>query len=218
MAQLRIQRRADKSWWVTGGSCNLGPYVTRAAARAVAKELIIKDMGRRNFIKGELWRPVVGFEQVYSVSNLGRLRRDVGYKGGYAGQLLSPGVSGEYLTVKLCNGSQTRLTKVHILVLETFIGPRPQGYEGCHRNGNPLDCRLDNLRWGTVSSNQMDRVNHGTSNRGERHGMARLSNEDIKRIHNKIERGISLSVIAKTFGITVRHVRRIKSGERRQYG
>jgi hypothetical protein len=58
--------------------------------------------------------------------------------------------------------------KVHRLVLETFVGPCPDGMECCHNNGDPADNRLENLRWDTLSSNAYDRVEHGVHNMARR--------------------------------------------------
>jgi hypothetical protein len=48
------------------------------------------------------------------------------------------------------------------LVLTAFVGSRPSGLEGCHRNGDPTDNRLENLRWDTRTANIFDAVAHGT--------------------------------------------------------
>jgi hypothetical protein len=52
--------------------------------------------------------------------------------------------------------------KIHTLVLEAFVGPRPPGLVACHGNGDHFDNRLRNLRWGTYSDNAYDQVRHGT--------------------------------------------------------
>jgi hypothetical protein len=49
---------------------------------------------------------------------------------------------------------------IHVLVLTTFVGPRPDGHEGCHNNGEPSDNRLVNLRWDTPCANQADKLVH----------------------------------------------------------
>jgi len=41
-------------------------------------------------------------------------------------------------------------------VLEAFVGPAPEGHEGLHGDGDPANNRLDNLRWGTRSENNID--------------------------------------------------------------
>lgn len=114
----------------------------------------------------ENWLPVSGFEGVYSVSDLGRVRRDSAAGRARAGRILKPSVDirGGYLSVSLYNGGlRTRVRrKVHVLVAETFIGPRPIDMDVCHGDG---DCRnnvLPNLRYGTRSDNLRDSVSHGT--------------------------------------------------------
>lgn len=47
-----------------------------------------------------------------------------------------------------------------LLILEAFIGPRPDGMQCCHDNGHSLDNRLCNLRWDTPESNTLDRFRH----------------------------------------------------------
>ncbi len=69
-----------------------------------------------------------------------------------------------YMTVGLClegDGRQTQF-RVHRLVLETFVGLCPDGMEACHRNGDPGDNKLSNLRWDTHENNMLDAVRHGT--------------------------------------------------------
>jgi hypothetical protein len=49
---------------------------------------------------------------------------------------------------------------VHQLILETFVGIRPEGYHTRHLNGDKMDNRLSNLCWGTASENREDTVRH----------------------------------------------------------
>lgn len=49
-------------------------------------------------------------------------------------------------------------------MLTAFVGPCPPGMMARHRNGNPADNRVENLRWGTQSENMLDAVEHGTHN------------------------------------------------------
>lgn len=65
---------------------------------------------------------------------------------------------GGYRRVDLGNGSgKTTLVFVHRLVLTAFKGPCPSGREACHRDDDPENNRLTNLRWGTRESNWKDR-------------------------------------------------------------
>ena len=66
---------------------------------------------------------------------------------------------GKYLKVNIAN----RTKWIHVLVLEAFVGPRPDGHEACHNDGNTHNNDVSNLRWDTPANNQQDRVRHGTS-------------------------------------------------------
>jgi hypothetical protein len=52
--------------------------------------------------------------------------------------------------------------------------------EAAHRCGNRSCVNPNHLRWATRSENQMDRVEHGRSNRGGRHGLARLTDAEAQ--------------------------------------
>lgn len=67
-----------------------------------------------------------------------------------------------HLSVMLTKNKKHHRCFVHHLVLETFIGPRPNGMECRHLDGNPTNNRLDNLKWGTHSENELDKIKHGT--------------------------------------------------------
>ena len=114
----------------------------------------------------ENWRPIPGYEGVYEVSDLGRVRSldRIDARGRrICGRALRPGITRSgHLQVNLCLDGKRRWTYVHRLVLMTFVGPAPEGMEGCHGNGRPADNRLANLRWASQSENNRDRVRHGT--------------------------------------------------------
>jgi hypothetical protein len=104
----------------------------------------------------ENWRPVVGYEDYYEVSDQGRVRTL------RSGQIkrthLSPG---GYPQLGLSRQGKQRSRLVHQLVLEAFAGPRPDGAVACHNNGDPTDNRSSNLRWDSASSNMLDVAQHG---------------------------------------------------------
>lgn len=103
----------------------------------------------------EAWKTVVGFGS-YEVSDLGRVRSFK--KKSEPGKILSPGWKGtkRYRAVQLTESGLSKSVKVHHLVLDAFVGPRPVGTEGCHRNGIHTDNRLVNLRWDTHKANMAD--------------------------------------------------------------
>lgn len=100
---------------------------------------------------------------------------------------------------------------VHRLVAEAFHGtPRP-GTETRHLNGDRSDNRAENLAYGTAAENAADRDLHGTSTRGERHGLAKLTADDVRAI--RAATGVIHRELAQRFGISRTHVSAIRRGE-----
>lgn len=117
----------------------------------------------------EQWLAVPGYEGIYEISDQGRIRsldRIVQHKDLSStrrkGKLLKPwsSMSG-HLTVRLSKGGILESKSVHTLVLEAFVGKRPDGCEARHLNDQPTDNRLSNLKWGTRSENSLDRGRNG---------------------------------------------------------
>jgi hypothetical protein len=94
----------------------------------------------------EEWRPVVGYEGLYEVSNLGRVQR------GDRLRKLSPNDYG-YIVVQLWRDGQYRQFLVHVLVAAAFLGPCPDGYEVNHKHGDKADNRASELEYMTRSDN-----------------------------------------------------------------
>lgn len=119
----------------------------------------------------EQWRPVVGHEGAYEVSNRGQVRsvdRTVQLGNstktirGKVLKLRDFGSPHPRKAVTLYQNGKPKVRLVHHLVLEAFVGPRPPGMEGCHNNGDATENTPANLRWDTRASNIRDSVTHGT--------------------------------------------------------
>lgn len=118
----------------------------------------------------ERWRPVVGFEGLYEVSDLGRVRSldrtvwcEGPVKGRYPsfkkGRVLRPGpMASGHLSVVL--GREAGSKTIHSLVATAFIGPCPAGLEVRHLDGNPANNKLGNLEYSTRSRNTQDKKWH----------------------------------------------------------
>jgi hypothetical protein len=104
-------------------------------------------LGCRDSTEREYWEPHPDLPLM--VSNLGGLRR-------LNGRSLHPYPSKGYPTVDI----RGRHRRVHHLVLETFIGPRPPGLQCCHWDGVKTNNRLMNLRWDTPGANGQDAMRH----------------------------------------------------------
>lgn len=116
--------------------------------------------------ESDLWRDVVGYEGIYEVSSLGRVRSlDRIDAGGHrlTGRLLSPSVhSNGYMGLLLSKDAKIVTKKVHRLVLEAFRGPCPDGCQTRHLDGCQTNNELTNLCWGLPTENYDDQIRHGT--------------------------------------------------------
>ena len=121
-------------------------------------------------VVSERWVPIAGYGEEYEVSSLGRVRskgRTIPYRDGrvrtYPGVVLSQSWSSRgYLVVGISHRGNVRAHTVHSLVATAFHGPKPDGLECRHLNGNKSDNSASNLRWGTRAENREDMIRHGT--------------------------------------------------------
>jgi hypothetical protein len=152
----------------------------------------------------ETWLPVVGYEGIYEVSDHGNVRT---VKTGLL-KKPTPNKKDGRLSIMLWIDNQCKLLKVHRLVAHAFLGEPPPKHECCHNDGNPANNHVSNLRWDTAAANQADRVKHGTSNRGEQCGTAKLTTEQVLAIRADTRRQ---KYIAADYGIQESQVSRIKN-------
>lgn len=99
---------------------------------------------------------------------------------------------------------QKRRRTVHSIVLTAFVGPRPDGMECRHLDGNRANARLDNLKWGTSGENHLDQRIHGTDNAGERNGQHKLTEMQVKAARILRRDGkMKYKDIASIFGVGI---------------
>lgn len=161
----------------------------------------------------ERWKKVVGAEGRYEVSDRGRVRsvshRVLCSHGAHRispGKLLSPGRMNRFghVTVHLGRKPGQGSKCVHALVLEAFVGPRPKGFDACHKNGNGGDNRLCNLRWASRSENNRDIT---------KHNRRKLSHSQADEIRLRREKGEKGSDLARKFGVSQSTIHSIVVGK-----
>lgn len=145
----------------------------------------------------EQWRPIPGYEGFYEVSDHGRVRsvdRVVtaidGRSMRYSGKMLSGKVDkhGRHMVALSRPGHRTRTPLIHRLVLEAFVGPRPEGMECCHWDDDKTNNHLSNLRWDTKKANARDALRNGrNSNAAKTHCPAGHPYDDVNTFQS--ERG-----------------------------
>lgn len=107
----------------------------------------------------EEWRRVPDFPRYY-VSSTGRV---VSYRRGNRRELRPSVNAYGYKVVGLTNAAHNSPKLfVHRLVLTAFVGPCPDGMEGCHNDGDRTNNSVENLRWDTRAGNMQDAIAHGT--------------------------------------------------------
>ena len=135
----------------------------------------------------EVWLPVRGYEGLYEVSDLGRVRSKR--------KLLKLTPDPVYLKVALCKEGRSKKMRVHQLVATAFL-PKPPGptgskggcYQVDHINEDKFDNRAVNLRWVTQEWNMYHRygkahaLHKSCRHKGEEHGMSKLVAEQVLAI------------------------------------
>ena len=151
----------------------------------------------------EIWKPISGFEG-YFISNKGRVKSMRRNRELILKQYISSWSPYKFVTLTKDWKTNKRKTRyIHKLVLTAFVQERPDGMECCHKDGNPLNNNLDNLRWDTHHNNCMDKVANGTG---------KLTNSDAARIHQLKKEGWVQNDIAELYNVSKGNVSSILNG------
>lgn len=159
----------------------------------------------------EEWRPVVGYESLYAVSNLGRVRRVTATNRGKAGRILKPKLGKRgYYVVNLCNRPtrRNRNITVHRLVAEVFIGPLPNGRQINHKDGIKTNNHIANLEYVTAADNRAHAVRLGLCAKGSNVWCAKLTEDTVRSIREMRSR-MTYQQLADHYGIVYSHAYRI---------
>lgn len=154
----------------------------------------------------EEWRAIVGYEGLYSVSNIGRIRRDRTNGNTTAGKILKiQRGSRRYPVISLWKDGKLNTHRVHKLVMVAFVGPYPAGHGINHKDGVRNNPRLDNLEFVTHKENSQHAVMTGLHHRGERTGNSRLTPEIVRQIRSLYQprkmTEFTMPKLAKRFGV-----------------
>lgn len=165
-------------------------------------------------LAAEVWKPVVGFEGVYSVSNLGRVRREKGFRCRKT-RVLKPGFNASYLFVVLCVDGIHHRKLVHVLVAAAFIGPRPLRHQVNHIDGIKTNNKAANLEYVTPSENQFHALDvlHVPNRLGEEVRTSKLTVTQVESIREIYAAGnITISNLAERFKVSRSNIHSILKG------
>ena len=116
-------------------------------------------------MNNEVWKDILGYEGLYQVSNLGRVK-SIGYG---KERILKPGSCRGYLFVSLCKNHKIKYCRIHRLVAQSFI-PNPKNLPMVnHKDENPSNNSVENLEWCDAKYNnnygtRIQRVNEKNTN------------------------------------------------------
>jgi hypothetical protein len=113
----------------------------------------------------EIWKDIIGYEGLYQVSNLGRVKSLSRYDrlGRYhTGKILSDCDNGTgYRIVGLKVDGKQKTFTIHRLVATAFIENLHNYDYVNHKDGDKTNNRVDNLEWCTASENMLHAVKLG---------------------------------------------------------
>lgn len=159
----------------------------------------------------ENWKPVVGYEGIYEVSDQGRIKRVRPYNSTIAGHiLLSRRNRCGYSQISLSKNSSAKTKTIHRAVAEAFI-PNPENKrEVNHRDGNKENNLLSNLEWVTSSENQLHSYNYLGKKvpTGSVRSDSKFTQQDVRRIRMASEL-ITQQEIANIFKTGQSHINMI---------
>ncbi len=175
-------------------------------------------------MNAESWRPVPDWEGFYSVSDFGRIRSEerVIPVSGQSDRRIKPRVLRPFFPadslgrfkdghVVLCREHKPYSINIGPIVLCAFVGPRPEGCEAVHIDGDSKNNRLTNLAWMTEDEFLAVRLKNQSILSSARL-WDRLSAKDIDRI---LKDPRSTRGLAAAIGLKVHEVRKVRSGRLR---
>jgi len=158
----------------------------------------------------EVWKPVPGYEGIYEISNFGKVNS---IKDGerFPRKLNATTHYTSFSAKKLPEHKSQKSFYIHRLVAQVFIGPRPEGCIIRHLDGDRRNNHVSNLAYGTKEENVADTIAHGSCAK-ENNGRALFTNAGVLAVKMLIERGVSLSEIARGCGVSISTIHAIKTG------
>jgi hypothetical protein len=184
-------------------------------------EVSYNRMTEQNFtteeLNNETWLPVAGYEGLYSVSNLGRIRGERIIRAYKTPRILKQQLNKikGYLQVGLSRNNKGRTCTVHPLVATAFLGNPPSSkHEVNHKDACKTNNRVENLEWCLHIDNIRHKKVMNTELYGDARAWAKLKNTDIPIIRQLLNSGKSHTKIAKIFGVSATTIGHIYRGKK----
>jgi hypothetical protein len=169
----------------------------------------------------ETWKPVLGYEDCYEISNFGVVRSITRYNPKsnrwYESRIMKTRLDKDgYVIVGLTKDGKMKMNKVHRLVISTFTN-EDLDLQVNHIDGNKQNNNLDNLEWCTCSENQLHAHKIGLkSQQGRKNNASKLTEQDVIEICDFFRyTKFKVKEIAELYGVKPNTITNIKT--RRQW-
>lgn len=152
-------------------------------------------------MENEIWKDIPDYKGRYKVSNFGRVK-SLGNNKTKKTKILKPLYvkAKKYPFFIFSVDGVRKEHRIHHLVASAFMGERPLNYHICHKDGNPLNNNLSNLRYDTASENNIDQYRYGKKN-----GAGKLTTEQVLEVRHMYRTGKYYQrEIAEIFGLSRR--------------
>jgi hypothetical protein len=166
----------------------------------------------------EIWKPVVGYESCYEVSNLGRIKsldRKVKSKNNSISNIKGKFViyhkRGEYLSYDLSKNGIKKTISIHRLVAQAFI-PNPENKPQVnHKDANKLNNNLSNLEWVTRKENSEHASLNNLMPIGEKNYHNKIKEKDVLFIRKSLKlKTLTPRKLADMFYVNINHIYNIR--------
>ena len=160
----------------------------------------------------EIWKDIEGYEGLYQVSNLGRVKSLEKIRGVQFQKekiLIPQTIKGGYLRIGLSKNGKSTKFLIHRLVAEAFI---PKHFTVNHKDGNKTNNSLDNLEWVSQKENNIHAYQTGLKPHGTQRKDAKLNEQQIKEIRSNYipnDRNYSTRSLAQKYGVHPSIIQRV---------
>lgn len=169
--------------------------------RVIKPRKELAKMTRLHSVKGN-WKPI----QLIGEDYPGYFISDQGGIFGQRGNLMRPAPDGGgYPHVIIRNANGTKVVKIHHLVMEAFVGPKPNKMQVNHKDGEKMNNKLSNLEYVSASENMKHSLLIGQSN-------SKLSVDDMAQIIILRNRRFTFVDIGQLLGVSSQTASRIYRG------
>jgi hypothetical protein len=172
----------------------------------------------------EIFKDIKGYEGLYQISNLGRVKsfnKKIKHMSGYRlikEKFIKPhlGKNG-YYAIDLKNNTKREKYTIHRLIAIHFILNLENKPQVNHINGIKTDNSIENLEWVTNLENAKHAYKTGLIKLGERSNLSKLTDKQVLEIKERLKNKESHELIAKSYNVHRTSISKINQNKTRQY-